>query len=146
MAGKDYVNLFDLTYDAINTIKKKHLVDYIEKIVADNQIQNLCNEIANVKRLVSTNERLTSELSIVKKVKNVLKNRIVNLEKQLSKSELYGRRSNVEIPGISNQIPDQNLEENVVKICKDSVINISPMDIEGCHRLPLGRNSTNTTK
>ena len=154
MAGKDYVNLFDLTYDAINAIKKKDLVDYIEKmkgkVVADNQIQNLCNEIANlsdnVKSLVSTNERLTSELSIVKNVNNVQENRIVNLEKQLSKNEQYGRRNNVEISGISNQIPDQDLEENVVKICKDSDINISPMDIEGCHRLPLGRNSTNTTK
>ena len=55
-------------------IKKKDLVDYIEtmmgKVVADNQIQNLCNEIANlsenVKGLVSTNERLTSELTVVK--------------------------------------------------------------------------------
>ena len=79
MAGKDYVNLFYLTYDAINAIKKKDLVDYIEKmkgkVVADNQIQNLCNEIANlsdnVKSLVSTNERLTSELSIIKNVNNV---------------------------------------------------------------------------
>ena len=91
MAGKDYVNLFDLTYDAINTIKKKHLVDYIEKIVANNQIQNLCNEIANlsdnVKSLVSTNERLTSELSIVKNVNNVLENRIVNLQNQLPKMD-----------------------------------------------------------
>ena len=52
----------------------------------------------------------------------------------------------VEISGNSNQIPDQDLEENVVKICKDSDINISPMDIGGWHRLPLGRNSTNTTK
>ena len=52
----------------------------------------------------------------------------------------------VEISGNSNQIPDQDLEENVVKICKDSDINISPMNIEGCHRLPLGRNSTNATK
>ena len=154
MAGKDYVNLFDLTYDAINAIKKKDLVDYIEKmkgkVVADNQIQNLCNEIANlsdnVKSLVSTNERLTSELSIVKKVNNVLENRIVNLEQKLSKNEQYGRRNNVEISEISNQIPDQDLEENVVKICKDSDINISAMDIEGCDRLPLGRNSINTTK
>ena len=44
MAGKDYVNLFDLTCDGINAIKKKDLVDYIEKmkgkVVADNQIQN----------------------------------------------------------------------------------------------------------
>ena len=93
MAGKDYVNLFYLTYDAINAIKKKDLVDYIEKmkgkVVADNQIQNLCNEIANLadnfKSLVSTNERLTSELSIVKNVKNVLENRIVNLQNQLAK-------------------------------------------------------------
>ena len=52
MAGKDYVNLFYLNYDANNAIKKKDLVDYIEKmkgkVVADNQIQNLCNEIANL--------------------------------------------------------------------------------------------------
>ena len=45
------------------------------KVVADNQIQNLCNEIANlsddVKSIGSTNERLTSELSIVKNVNNV---------------------------------------------------------------------------
>ena len=79
MAGNDYANLFDLTYDAINAIKKRDLVDYIEKIkgkvVTDNQIQNLCSEIANlsdnVKSLVSTNERLTSELTIVRNVKYV---------------------------------------------------------------------------
>ena len=154
MADKDYVNLFDLTYDAINVIKKKDLAEYIEKmkgkVVADNQIQNLCNKIANlsdnVESLVSTNERLSSELNIVKNVDNVLKNRIVNLEKELSKNEQYGRRNNVEISGIPNQISGQDLKENVVKICEDSDINISLMDIEGCHRLPLGRNTTNTTK
>ena len=99
--------------------KKKDLVDYIEKmkgkVVANNQIQNPCNEITNlsdnVKSLVSTNERLTSELSIVKNRKNVLENRIVNLEKQLSKNKQYGHRNNIEISGISNQIPDQDLKK-----------------------------------
>ena len=33
MAGNDYVNLFDVTYDAINAIKKKDLVDFIEKMI-----------------------------------------------------------------------------------------------------------------
>ena len=154
MAGNDYVNLFDLTCDAINAIKKKDLVEYIKKmkgkVVTDNQIQNLCSEIANlsdnVKGLVSTNERLTSELTVVKNVNNILENRIVNFEKQLSKNEQYGCRNNIKISGISNQIPDQDLEKNVIKICKDSDINVSSMDIEGCHRLPLGRNTTNTTK
>ena len=95
---------------------------------------------------MSTNERLTSELTNVKNVNNVLENRTVNLEKQISKNEQYGRRNNVEISGISNPIPDQDLEENIVKICKDLDINISRMDIEGCHRLPLGRSTNNTTK
>ena len=52
-AGNDYVNLFEPTHDAINAIKKKDLVDYVEKmkgkVVADNQIQNLCSEIANLR-------------------------------------------------------------------------------------------------
>ena len=91
MAGNDYVNLSYLSYDAINAIKEKDLVDYIEKmkgnLVADNQIRNLCSVIANlsdnVKSLVSTNERHASELSVVKNVNNILKSRIVNLEKQI---------------------------------------------------------------
>ena len=33
MAVKDYVNLFYLTYDAINGIKKKDFVNYIEKMM-----------------------------------------------------------------------------------------------------------------
>ena len=52
------------------------------KIVADNQIQNLCSEIANlsdnVKSLASTNERLTSELTVVKNVSSMLENRILS--------------------------------------------------------------------
>ena len=150
MAGNDYVNL---TYDAINATKKKDLVDYIEKmngkVVADNQIQNLCSEIVNlsdnIESLVSTYERLTSELTVVKIVNNILENRVVNLEKQLSKNEQYGRRNNFKIFRISIQIPDQDLEENI-KIWKDLDINVSPVDIEGCQRLFLGRNTTNTMK
>ena len=104
-----------------------------DKVVADNHIQNLYNEIKslsdNVKSLVNTDEWLSSELTIVKNVNYVLEARIVNLEKQLSKNEQYGRLNNIEISGISNQIPDQDLEENIVKICEDSDINILPMDI-----------------
>ena len=54
--------------------KKKGLVDYIEKIMSkvvdDKKIQNLREETANlsenVKSLMSTNERLTSVLMVVK--------------------------------------------------------------------------------
>ena len=60
------------------------------------------NLSGNVKSLVSTNKRPISALTVVKNVNNMLENRIVSLEKQLSKNEQYGRRNNVEISGISN--------------------------------------------
>ena len=44
----------------------------------------------------------------------------------------------------SNEIPDE--KERIIKNCSGLDINISLMDIEICHRLPLGRNATNTTK
>ena len=49
MAGNDYVSLFDLTYDAINAIKKKDLADYLEKmkgkVVADLRIPQIMLKI-----------------------------------------------------------------------------------------------------
>ena len=83
---------------------------------------------------------------VVKNVNNILENRIVNLEKQLSKNEQYGRQNNFEIYGVSNEIPDQDLKENIIKVCKESDINMPHMDIEGCHRHHLGRNTINTRK
>ena len=57
------------------------------KVVADKKNSKFTNLSENVESLVNTNERLTSELLVVKNVNNILENRIVNLEKQLSKSE-----------------------------------------------------------
>ena len=154
MAENNFVNLFSLSYDAINGMKKKDLVDHIEnlkgKVVVGNDIQGLFNQISklseNVDRLMTANEKLNSELLIVRNVNQNLQNRIINLEKQQSKSEQYNRGNNVEISGISNEVSDQNLEQTVIGICKDFRIEVNPLDIEGCHRLPLGRNATNTTK
>ena len=154
MAENSFVNLFSLSYDAINGMKKKDLVDHIEnlkgKVVVGNNIQGLINKISklseNVDPLVTANDKSNSELLIVRNVSQNLQNQIINLEKQQSKSEQYNRYNNVEISGISNEVSDQSLEETVIGICKDSRIDINSLDIEGFHRLPLGRNATNTNK
>ena len=98
-------------------------------------------------RLVTPNEKLNSELLIVRNVNQSLQNRTINLEKQQLKSEQYNRHNKVKISGskYSNEVSDQNLEQTKIRICKDSGIDDNPLDIEGCHRLPLGRNATNTT-
>ena len=47
----------------------------------------------------------------------------------------------MEISGIPSSNPDNDLENTVVSICKDSGVEIDPKDIEGSHKLPLSRNS-----
>ena len=116
----------------------------------DSDIQGLFNQVfklsENVDRLVTANDKLNSELLIVRNINQNLQNKIINFEKQQSKSEQYNRRNNVKISGISNEVSDQNLEETVIGICKDSGIDENSLDIEVCHRLPFGKNATNTNK
>ena len=126
MAENCLVNLFSLSYDAINGMKKKDLVDHIDnlngKVVVGNDIQGLFNQISklsqNVDRFVTANGKLNSELLIVRNVNQNLQNRIINLEKQQSKLEQYNRGNNIEITGISNEVSNKNLEETVIGICK----------------------------
>ena len=126
MAENCLVNLFSLSYDAINGMKKKDLVDHIDnlngKVVVGNDIQGLFNQISklsqNVDRFVTANGKLNNELLIVRNVNQNLQNRIINLEKQQSKLEQYNRRNNIEITGISNEVSNKNLEETVIGICK----------------------------
>ena len=155
MAENNCMNLFSLSYDAINGMKKKDLVDHIEnlkgKVAVSNDIQGLLlNQTSkiseNVYRLVTANKKLNSDLLIVTNVNQNFQNRIINLEKQQSKSHEYNRRNNIKISWILNEVSDQNLEETVIGICKDSRNDVNPLDITGCHRLPLGRNATTTTK
>ena len=141
-------------YDDINATKKRDLVDQIEKmkgkVVVGSHVKDSCHQteklIERLNDVVATNEKITRELLIVKNVNSNLEKHITTLEKLQVKAEQYNRRNNVEISGILSDIFDNDLEEKVFKICKDSNIVITSSDREGCHHLPLGRNSTTENK
>ena len=97
-------------------------------------------------QIVAENKKLQSDIEIVKNVNRKLEDKIVYLEKNQAKAEQYSRRNNVEISGIPNTIPDNDLENTVISICRDSGVEIDSKDIEGCHRLPLSRNSRGQDK
>ena len=145
----DNINLFTLSASAINVMKKPELVQKIitlkGKVIVDSDISNLCNQISKlndtISQLHSTNEKITSDLLVVKNVNAKLEERIISLEKSQAKSEQYSRRNNIELSGIPNDIPEDNLEKVVIDICHDSDVEIEPKDIEGCHRLPVSRSS-----
>ena len=58
----------------------------------------------------------------------------------------YSRRNNVEISGISDEVPDENLEGKVIDICKGAGIDSKHYYVEACHRLSLGRVNTSSSK
>ena len=59
-------------------------------------------------------------------------------------SEQYSLRNNIELAGTANTIKDNDLEETIINICKEHGIEISPLSIKECHRLPLS--NTQATK
>ena len=91
----DNANLFTLSESAINAIKKPDLVQKIialkGKVIADSDISNLCNQISKlndtISQLHSTNEKIRSELAVVKYPNRKLGERIISLEKNQAKSE-----------------------------------------------------------
>ena len=63
-----------------------------------------------------------------------------------AKSEQYSRHNNIELSGIPNDIPENNLKKVVIDNCHDSCLEIEPKDIEGYHRLPISRYSRDSNK
>ena len=57
---------------------------------------------------------------VISNVNTLLITRVTELEKQQAKMKQYSiaEKNNVEISGISGEVPDENLKEKVIDICK----------------------------
>ena len=133
-------NFFHLSFDEIKAMKKKTLLAKLKlkrKVIVNNNIKNLCDQVShlskNLMKLMESNEKLSSQFVVIKKVNTLLEKRATELEKRQAKADQYSRRNNFEISGIPHEILDNNLEDKVIDICKDAGIEIGHMDIEGCH-------------
>ena len=70
MADINVANLFDLSYDQINAMKKKDLANHIEnlkgKVTVDATIKTLCHELSplstSVNNLMTENGKISSHL------------------------------------------------------------------------------------
>ena len=110
-------------------------------MTVDGDIRGSCDEIKNlsetVTRLSDKYKQLNSELLLCKKVNKHLEEKVAKLEKAQAMSEQYSRRNKIELAGIPNPIRNNDLKETIIDICKKHGNDISPMDIEACHRLPV---------
>ena len=82
--AENTTNIFELSFDAINAMKKKYLVSEIEKlkgkVIVDNNIKSLCDQasrlLENLANPVESNEKLSSQFIVVKNVNTLLEKRI----------------------------------------------------------------------
>ena len=82
----------------------------------------------------------------MKNVNAKLEEQIISLERSQAKSQQYSQCNNIELSGILNDIPEDNLERVVIDICHDLDLEIDPKDIEGCHCLLASRYSRDSNK
>ena len=59
--------------------------------------------------------------------------KVISLEENSNSLEQYGRRNNLEITGIPDDVFDQNLEEKVIEILDKIDVNVYRKDMEACH-------------
>ena len=88
------------------------------------EIEKLTERLNDV---VATNEKITSELLIVKNTNSNLEKRITIFEKLQAKAEQYNRANNVKISGFSNDILDNDLKKNLVWYVKTTILPLCRM-------------------
>ena len=91
-----------------------------------------------IKNLQDENQRLRSKIENLEK-------KVISLEGNGNLLEQYGRRNNLEITGIPDEIKDEDLEEKVIEILNKIDVNVSTKDIEACHRIGKSRENSKKT-
>ena len=92
-----------------------------------------------IKRLQDENELLRAKC-------NKLENEVVSLVSSTNQVEQYGRRNNIVISGIPDDISDNDLERTVINIMKDVDVDINSSDLEGCHKISKSGRRTASKK
>ena len=102
----------------------------------DKELLNLKDVI--IKDLQIENQRLRNKV-------NNLEKRVISLEEEGNRLEQYGRRNNVEMTGIPDDVSDADLEEKVIEILDKIDVNVTSKEIEACHRVGKSRNNSKKT-
>ena len=104
------------------------------------RFDGLDKEILNLKDIIIKN--IQDENQRLRKKVSDLESKVISLENDHNSLKQYGRRNNLEISGILDTVPDQNLEQKVTEILDEIDVSVSPNDIEACHRMGSSVNNS----
>lgn len=136
------------TKDLSKLLKKLQDLESGETIVKivnklNSAIEFLSGQVNNLKR---ANLQLKSNYDELAVINTNLSSRVAKAESKLievetnaAKLDQYGRRNNLQIDGIPDDVGDDILEEKVCQILEEIQVPIKRHEIEACHRLPSKR-------
>ena len=130
------------TENSENSESSSELIVNLEKTLlmrfdgVDKELLNIKDVV--IKNLQDENQRLRSKIENLEK-------KVISLEGNGNLLEQYGRRNNLEITGIPDEIKDEDLEEKVIEILNKIDVNVSTKDIEACHRIGKSRENSKKT-
>ena len=116
-----------------------NLIINLEKKILS-RFDGLNKELLNLKDVIIKDLQLENQ-RLRMKVKN-LENKVMPLEINGNHLEQYGKRNNLEITGIPDDVSDENLEEKVIQVLSEIQVNVSSSNIEACHRIGKSKNSS----
>lgn len=96
---------------------------------------------SQVNALKSENKKLKSRIHTLEEESDESYENSIEIEKDVIELQQYIRRNNIEIAGIPDEIPQEQLEKKVLEIAETLNIPLKATDIEACHRLPNNKNS-----
>ena len=94
-----------------------------------------------IKNLVESNKKMQKTIETLQKKVEKMEHREKIMKINTEKQNQYGRRNNIEISGIMNEVADEELENKVIEILDEIDVKVTKEDIEACHRLPPTRNN-----
>ena len=104
------------TEEALDKLNKKELITILLSL--QSKVQSANNEILN--QVCQLNQKF---------------NQLVDMERQCWANTQYSRRECLEVVGIPDSVQNNELEDKVLTIFKKIGSEVSPRDIEACHRL-----------
>ena len=116
-----------------------NLIINLEKKILS-RFDGLNKELLNLKDVIIKDLQLENQ-RLRMKVKN-LENKVMQLEINGNHLEQCGKRNNLEITGIPDDVSDENLEEKVIHVLSEIQVNVSSSDIKACHRIGKSKNSS----
>ena len=126
-----------------NTRSKKHLwfEDAMEKMESNilEQIWSLKVDVRSMKdEFLNMIKHLQDENALLRSRCSKLEDKVVSLESLVNQVEQYGRRNNIVISGIPDDVADDDLE--------DVDVIVQNGDIQACHRIGKSDQKTSSKK